>query len=302
MVKTIKTLNLTNRLNKVFILPNNLGFYYIGLWATSFLLSVGYSSNLLLLMAIIELTLFFWWMVTAHADTKQLLVKKIIFQECFAEQKAPLFIYWNDDVISKNINKVTFITEDGITYNTFNELNSYQFVCGKRGLLKIKKICLELQTGFWLFKTWKYLPFSIDIVIYPTPIAPAQNILQNIEKKSQASTFKSTSVFSEELDLQKDVNQTTKPNRINWKRYASHGKLIERYGEVGYEKEESFDLDSVSTEIELSNLTYSLLQSFNLKMPWTIKYKNEILGPFNTSGNNKEELNQCLKLLALHPL
>lgn len=302
MAKTNKILSLSSKVNKVFIIPNNLGLYYIGLWTTSFLLSVGYSSNLLLLMAIVQLTLFFWWMVTAHADTKVITVKKVEVNASFAKKQTSFFIYWNDCVISQNIKSVTLLSDNNMSIKTQLENNHFKFQIEKRGIIKIKKLCLELQTGFWLFKTWKYLPYDIEIVTFPEPIMPNHNILRPIEKKSEIDVVKLSHNLTHELDLQKDVTNNTRPNRINWKRYAAQGKLVERYGEIGSHFEESFDLDIVQNENDLSYMTYAILQCFYNNQRWTIKHQDKIHGPFNTNGNNNEELSTCLKILATYQL
>ncbi len=299
MVKAFKTLKLSKHLNKVFIIPNNLGLYFIGLWATCFLLSVGYASNLLLFMAILQFALFFWWMITAHADTKQLKVHSLYINPSHAEADATLLLNWSNADIKENLRQFSLIDQSNNIYPVKFE-NNYHIHFTERGLYKFSKIHIGLNTGFWLFKTWKYLPTDFSVIIYPKAIKAPFDLMQQQNIKDESHEQKKQTTQAVELDLQKDADEASRGSRINWKRFAQRGILVERYGESGFQQQQIFDLDPVVSEEQLSYLTYELLQFYQQGHSWFLKHKEEIQGPFNLSGKNKEELHQCLSLLATY--
>lgn len=299
MVKAFKTLKLANRLNKVFIIPNNLGLYFMGLWAVCFLLSVGYASNLLLFMAILQFALFFWWMVTAHADTKQLKIHHLMINSVHAESATSLLISWSDPQIQQYLRQLSLIDTIGTAYPVkFNDNNQLQF--SKRGLYKFNKVMIGLNCGFWLFKTWKYVSVDCSVVIYPKALQAPFDIIQQKNIRDEHQEQKKQTTQAVELDLQKDVDDSSRGSRINWKRYAQRGILVERYGESGFQQQQILDLDPICSEEQLSYLTYELLQYYQQGHSWFFKNKQEIQGPYNLSGKNKDELHQCLSLLATY--
>lgn len=297
MAKASKTLKFATRLNKVFIIPNNLGMYFIGVWATCFLLSVGYASNLLLFMAILQFALFFWWMITAHADTSQLKIQSIQILPSHATANAQLEIQWNNQEIVANIREINLFNPNQERFPIVLT-NPTTIIFDKRGLYQFKKIEIGLSSGFWLFKTWKYVAVDLTTTVYPKPIKPPYELLQNAVIKDEQQEQKKHHTQSIELDLQRDADEKTRANRINWKRFAQRRQLVERFGESGFQQQQTFDLDAVRSEDQLSYLTFEILHFFDRGESWFLKHKEEILGPFNTSGKNKDELHQCLSLLA----
>ncbi len=299
MAKAFKTLNLSKRLNKVFIIPNNLGMYFIGVWATCFLLSVGYASNLLLFMAILQFALFFWWMITAHADTGHLQVKHIAMSAGHAETSISLLCAWNNPDYSSQIRVLTLIGDKDTRYPV--ELSHpFSVAFDKRGKYHFHTLEIGLTTGFWLFKTWKYVAIDLTTIVYPKPLPPAFDIQQTISLKDETQEYKQQHTQAVELDLQRDADEKTRSTRINWKRFAQRGQLIERFGESGLQLQKTFDFDSMKSELEVSYMTYEILQFYEQGQSWFIKNKSELFGPYNTSGKNKDELHQCLSLLATY--
>ena len=299
MVKAFKTLNFTQKLNKVFIIPNNLGLYFIALWATCFLLAVGYASNLLLFMAIMEFSLFFWWMITAHADTKQLKLISIHGDDLFAKSQTLISIRWNSPELVQQIRFLNLITHNNQKYSlTFN--SGWNLEIHQRGIYHFKKIELGLMAGFWLFKTWKYMPVDFSLTVYPQPLAPSFDIQQSVNISDNSSAVKKILTQAIELDMQKNADEHTRANRINWKRFAQRAQLVERYGESGFQLQQTFNLDQVRSEEELSYLTYEIMTHFQQQRSWYLHYQNKVIGPYNILGNNKDELQQCLRLLAVH--
>lgn len=299
MVKTFKALNLSNKVNKVFIIPNNLGLYFIGLWATCFLLSVGYASNLLLFMAIMQFAIFFWWMITAHADTKHLKVDNIFINSPFAETNTNVNIQWNNKDLAHHLKKIILIDKNKTQY-LLDINNNYKCSFQRRGQFQFIKMLTELQTGFWLFKTWKYHPINFQLIVYPKPIKPPSDIFINQQVKNEEHHHKKITSHATELDLQREADVTTKANRINWKRFAQRGLLVERIGESGYQQQEIFELDKIYSELQLSYLTYEIWKLYETGNQWYIKQNAKIYGPFNINGKNKDDLHQCLSLLATY--
>ena len=299
MAKAIKTLKFAQKINKVFIIPNNLGMYFIGVWATCFLLSVGYASNLLLFMAILQFALFFWWMITAHADTSQFKIQSIFCEPFHAKSQTDLRIVWNNSDLISDLRILNIMNEKNEKY-TVSISNPPRIEIKQRGIYHFKKLEIGLTTGFWLFKTWKYAPIELSISVYPEALKSPYDHKQNISLVQETSEVKTQHTQAVELDLQRDADEKTRANRINWKRFAQNGKLVERYGESGQQIQQTFDLDAVQSEDQLSFITYEIVAHFKQQQSWYLKHKNQVLGPFNISGNNKDELHQCLSLLAIH--
>jgi uncharacterized protein (DUF58 family) len=299
MAKTIKTLKFAQKVNKVFIIPNNLGMYFIGVWATCFLLSVGYASNLLLFMAILQFALFFWWMITAHADTSQFKIQSITCESFHAKSQADLRVHWSNPDLSKELRVLNLMNDKNEKF-TVSLANPPKLQMQQRGIYHFKKIEIGLTTGFWLFKTWKYVPINMAVTIYPEAIKSPYDLKQNVTLVQDSSEIKQLHTQAVELDLQRDADEKTRANRINWKRFAQSGKLVERFGESGQQIQQTFDLDAVQSEDQLSFITYEINAHFKQQQSWYLKHKNQVLGPFNILGNNKDELHQCLSLLAIH--
>lgn len=302
MGQKFKTLMLSKYLHKVFIIPNNLGLYFIGLWATCFLLSVGYASNLLLFMAILQLSLFSWWMITAHADLSQLKITQLAFHSTFAKTKASIQLMCNrEDLLKENVREITLFDQQGKLYPLIIQHN-FSCIFEKRGQYNFSKIMIGLNSGFWLFKTWKYYPIDITLIVYPEALQPptAYHHLHHVIDESQ--TQKKEIIQATELDLQKEAEHSTNGSRINWKRFAQNAILVERYGENGSQPQEIFDLTLVRHEEQLSFITYDMLQFFQHGKSWFIKNNEDLHGPYNTSGHNKEDLHLCLSLLATYSL
>ena len=297
-------LKLPTQLNKIYIIPNNLGLYYIGLWATSFLLSVGYASNLLLFLAIMQFSLFFWWMITAHADLSQLKINSLNLANGHAEEPIRLEIYWNNESLQSYISKISMIDSKGVKYvvqiSDYQNKKNFHVSFKSRGLIHFKKLEVTLQTGFWLFKTWKYLTIDLELCVYPKAVKSLTplNLMNPIIDQNEQS--KKTSNQPVELDLLKESMLATRPNRIDWKRYAQRLILVERFGESGFKQQQILNLDNITNELQLSNATYELLNFFKNQNIWYVHNKSTTHGPFNISGNSTEDLNLCLRMLALH--
>lgn len=294
---------ISNRLRtgqKIYIVPTQMGGYLIGLIFLMFLLAIGYSNNLLLIITLLIFALNLFWVIESHYFLSQIELDGQLIGDSFKNELFTVKIYFkNKNISSADISSIQVETDlDKYSLRIFeskgNEIVG-DFVLNKRGKFNWKYIKIASARPFGLYKTWKYYPININNYSYPSlldssfssphKLSSFDGVYQTFEKGNE-------DIFN----LVKEENEGA--GKISWKHYAKTGDLLLKQGEKYQNKiiKIKFDKEEFKREKEdyLSRLATIVNDAFKMDVPTELIIHGKTLGPSKT----KKHWHECLKELA----
>jgi len=271
MVEKIKKINFSwirnfkNTLRKpnvVYLSPNNLGRYYIGVWIISLLMALGYGNNLILLFSFFIFISLCWWAISAHFLGKELKCDFIWVEDGFNRENQMIHHSF------ENIKEILFYDDNYFAYKS-DDAQSIRLE--KRGRYHIKKIKVLIEGGMNLYHSWKY--FDVDFFIYTYP-----------EKKIHGlnTLFVPSPNQYTDFDQIKPITELIMNNKIDWKRWSRNNQLVEIAQSREMIQPLIFERKNHLSELERSHQSYLLEKSYQLAIPWMIKRDGVTLGPFKS--------------------
>ena len=269
--KSINNKNVINKKN-LFIFPNLKGFQVGVLIFFCFALAIFYQNNFALLISIILFIIFFISILISYQNLNNLefeiterilpsnkLVKlNYILKNKTKRERLNINFKQNDQTINldpKKINNITF-------QNKFE----------KRGIYETPSISFNSVFPFGIINTFGKIYFKKKLIIYPEPIKPPKNILDNLFNKINDG-------FDYEFDKIEENNHEKNLSKVSWKHFSIKKKYYHKI--FKFKKETNnfiIDLDLLSRDFEksLSYASYLINDFYKLKNPFTLKHKNYI--------------------------
>lgn len=282
---------------RVYIIPTRMGGYLNGLIFLMFLLSVGYSNNLLLIFTLLLFGMNLIWVIQTHFHLHALRLEHIQFKDGHAAEDNLLTIHWKKtpdgphrwdmELISHEMNLPIRSIENSPT-KSIGQIN-----INKRGVWDFQFLKIKTEMPFGLYQTWIYFPILSRVWIYPAKLKemPALEIKPSTDEGDYSSLRKGP---HDVWNL--GPYQGEESRKISWKHYARTGDLVVKEGEELSNTIVHFELASASQDRE-----YTLSR---IATQMVFCSKNEMAFSFSTSDKrfkpqiNEKHLNDCLRELA----
>jgi uncharacterized protein (DUF58 family) len=272
-----------------------MGGYLNGLIFLMFMLSLGYSNNLLLIFTLFLFGLNLVWVIQTHFHLHALKLDTIFIQDGHANEKVLVHIHlkkrppgphqWN---IQLEGNKSHFIDHCDNTENTIIG----QVIFSKRGVLDFQHLKVRTEMPFGLYQAWIYFPVTVKAYVYPA-------ILQNI----QLQDFHNSHLEGENSSLKPGPHdiwnlgpyQGEESRKISWKHYARSGELVVKEGEELTQAEVQFNYHGEENDKEyaLSKLATLMVQCVRSETAFGLDTPHLKIRP----GHNAKHLFECLREL-----
>ncbi len=284
--------------SRVYIMPTRMGGYCIGLIFLMFLLSIGYSNNLLLIFTIGLFGLNLIWVVNSHFHLARLKFGQVFIEDGHVNASIPVSIRWKKwpagnlewsiTLIGKTaLKKIKILeTEEGRTLG--------EMTLPSRGLYQWTHLLVKTDRPFGLYKTWIYFPIEVLSHVYPSLLKdlalPSPEILEREgtisgDKKGDEGLRGLTQYFGEGS------------KRISWKHYAKSGDLYVKEGEEMKTQLMRIKLhlpeEERKREAEISRIATLMVYCHRQEIPFLFQGKIQ-KGP----GVHLELLKDCLRELA----
>jgi len=263
------------RTGNQYIFPTQMGGYLLGLIFLMFLLSIGYSNNLLLIFTLFLFGYNLIWVIQTH----------------FQLRSSQITLALNDGHALSEINyhyqgpeaKLTLIRgHDKVT------LQDGVFKLPGRGVWKWDYLLVSSTKPFGLYRTWRFVKFNHSSFAYPGLIREfTPPLLENLNKEGELSSQKFGS--GDFHGLVTYSGQDIK--RISWKHYARSGELLIKQGEDQRSFVAVFDATIKLDEQSLSVMATQLVQCHRQGVEFELKLKDK--PPVSDFKDALRELAQC---------
>lgn len=289
---------LMRRRTRVYIFPTRMGGYCIGLIGLMFLLSIGYSNNLLLIFTIALFGLNLIWLVNSHFHLARLVPGQVsvedghagtVLSASFRWKKWPRGNrQWEMALVNESIRSDIKILseEEGRTVG--------EIILPHRGVFHWTHLLVKTDRPFGLYQTWIY--FKIDVTAHAYPALQKDLPLPSPEVQEREGSITGEKKGDEGLrGLAHYQGEGSK--RISWKHYAKSGELLVKEGEElkAQLMRIRFSLPKEPTrrEAELSRLATLMVYCHRQEIPFVFEGPTQ-KGP----GMHLELLRDCLRELS----
>lgn len=275
-----------------------MGGYLNGLIILMFLLSVGYSNNLLLIFTLFLFGFNILWVIQTHFHQLKVNLRNVTVSDGHALQSVPVEIHWNALPPGPPKWDFTLVTAAGeYPVRHFEDSLSRslgEIQLSQRGVHRWKYLKVSSDRPFGLYYTWRYIPLEVKSIAYPEVAKELITPLLHVsaeqgefaqKNKGQGDWFGFAPYSGEEA------------RRISWKHYARTGEVVVKEGEDQRASEVKFDLPGPSQDKEqiLSHMATQMLHCHAQEITFTLRTPKGALGPaFHTA-----HLRQCLRELGL---
>lgn len=284
---------------RVYIFPTRMGGYLLGLIGLMFLLSIGYSNNLLLIFTIAMFGLNLIWLVNSHFHLARLSPGQVFVEDghvgsiqtvSFRWKKWPRGnLHFNLKLIGEEYQSEVKIisTEEGRSVG--------EIKLPSRGLYSWTHLLVKTDRPFGLYQTWIYFKIEVSAHAYPTLLKDLP--LPSPEITEREGTLSGERKGDEGLrGLAQYQGEGSK--RISWKHYAKSGELFVKEGEEvkTHLMRIMLNLPQEKTrrEAELSRIATLMVYCHRQEIPFLFTGKTQ-KGP----GTHLELLKDCLRELSV---
>jgi hypothetical protein len=283
--------------SRVYIMPTKMGGYLNGLIFLMFLLSVGYSNNLLLIFTLFLFGLNLMWLVHTHFHMRRLEPQFLNLEDGHAGDLLNLKVLWKKSPMEGLDWK--FILENHFEHYTVDRISDSeveslgQLIVKVRGVKKWSHLKVMTLRPFGLYRTWRFYPLQLTSVVYPP-------LLKDVSLPSS----KDHSLEGENAGVKKGIQDLNVLNpyqgeglkRVSWKHYARSGELLIKEGLDFQDRIVEFKLELPKTQQEeyLSVLASQMLLCTQKEIPFTFETPSFKRGP----SFHRKHLQECLRELA----
>ena len=272
------------RNNRVYIIPSNQGFYFIGTTVASIAIGVIYTNNTILFISFILFSLFLLHMFTTNYNLAGLYIKNFQVSDGYVSDPFKISLALENksknnyqtlylDIHFSNQEKTTVLIEEILGEEQINI--DLPFNLEGRGHYTIEKIVLWTRYPMGLFYAWSPLKYSHSFYAYPAPAGERLNDkLINHEIAEEEIDQEIMSESGNFLEHEK-YNPSTSPNRIDWKLYARTQELYSKSFAQGDQKVYRLSIDpSNDFEKELSQLSLWIQELKDTPHKWFLSLHN----------------------------
>lgn len=269
--------------SRVYILPTKMGGYLNGLIFLMFLLSIGYSNNLLLIFTTFLLGFNLLWLIQTHFYMARLKPDQVLIHSGHAGMPLVTQITWRETPKAPHSWKLTLESDKGKFL-----LDAQSIIIHKRGVYSWKYLRTETSNPFGLYKTWIYFPLLHSSLVFPPLLPHAELPLSGkdsegelLQDKKGPEDFRGLASYEQ--------NESRK---ISWKHYARSGELLVKEGEEQKSPVMNLELsiphDENLKEAYLSYVATQLVEAHRRGISFSLKVKDQY----------SSDLSECLKVLA----
>lgn len=283
---------------RVYIFPTRMGGYCIGLIGLMFLLSIGYSNNLLLIFTIALSGLNLIWLVNSHFHLARLTPGQVSVEDGHAGSPMTVNLRWKKWPRGNLAWDISLIGEQGKSevriLSQEEGRTAGEITLPLRGLYRWTHLRVKSDRPFGLYQTWIY--YKIDVTAHAYPTLRKDVPLPSPEIHDREGTVSGERKGDEGL-RGLGPYQGEGPNRISWKHYARSGELFAKEGEELKTQLMRIFLklpdDGKMKEAELSRVATLMVYCHRQEIPFLFQGTSQ-KGP----GNHLELLRDCLRELA----
>jgi uncharacterized protein (DUF58 family) len=288
----------TRKRARIYILPTRLGGYLIGLIFLMFLLSVGYSNNLLLIFTLFLFAFNLLWVIQTHFYLNSLKLDSILINEGHAGEQVDVVIHWKSSPEGPFQWNLTLESDSELVEISSLESNTQKtsgmVVFQQRGLKTFTHLGIQTDRPFGLYRVWMFQKSQTQVIIYPSKLATtSQMIMVSTHREGDQSG---------PLPGPQDIRnlapyQGEEARRISWKHYAKSGDLVVKEGEEPTKSEVNFKVSMAweSRELELSRIATQMLQCAREDILFSLETPTKKM----RSACHQQHLCECLRELAL---
>lgn len=283
--------------SRIYIMPTRMGGYLNGLIFLMFLLSVGYSNNLLLIFTLFLFGLNLIWVIQTHFHLHALKIDFINIHDGHALEKNQVDLNWKKVPLAPHKWQVTLEGKDSHPVTTIQDaelVTNGHVIFPKRGLWQFDYLKVVTEMPFGLYQAWIYYPVALKAYVYPARL-----------KDMPIVNFLPASLEGENSSLQTGPHdiwnlgpyQGEESRKISWKHYARSGELVVKEGEELTQSLVQFRLDphEKNNEFLLSKIATQMVQCARTETPFSLETPNKKFPP----GQNEKHLTDCLRDLTV---
>jgi len=280
---------------RIYIMPTRMGGYLNGLIFLMFLLSVGYSNNLLLIFTLFLFGLNLIWVIQTHYHMHALKLESVSISDGFALEQSLVEVFWKKtpDVPHKwNFRLFNDSTDLKLNILENSQTKSLtQIVFPKRGVWRFEHLRVSTEMPFGLYKAWIYFPVEVKGYAYPARLKDSQQI--NFDSHLNDGEFASSRPGPHDV-WNLGPYQGEESRRISWKHYARTGDLVVKEGEEFTNTIVHFRLpvSQDNKEYILSKLATQMVQCSKTDVPFSFENKSASLTAKHLTDCLRE-LSQC---------
>lgn len=287
--------NLMKRRGRLYIFPTKMGGYFNGLIFLLFLLSIGYSSNLLLIMTLLLFGLNLLWVIQSHYHLKDLELQHLMIEDGHAEETRPFRVSWKKVPAGVVAWKLRLCCDRGDIPLMVQENQAAESVGDlsfpARGPWRWTHLYVSTERPFGLYRTWRYIKLEGRSLAYPK-LARSLLTTPLLGLGAEGDVPSGEAGEGDFRDLK--PYGTEEAPRISWKHYASKGELLVREGER--ERAPMAELEALGRdEDHLSQLATQMVVCYREGIPFSFVIDGKKRGP----STGIRHLTQCLSELAL---
>ncbi len=289
--------SLMKKRNQVYILPTRMGGYLIGLIFLMFLMSVGYSNNLLIIFTLVLFSMNLIWLIQTHFHLHALGIQWILVNDGHAGEPQLVKVFWEKSP-SEPLEWEIWLEEESTSIPVRVISTTKQYCLGEilipdRGHRRIQHIRIKTNRPFGLYQVWRYFKINTAFYVFPRKL-----------KSSHPLNFRSLGIEVEDGRTQMGANdfwslkyyQGGESKRISWKHYARSGELLVKEGQDHLTFEVHFKLlmEYYDKEFVLSKLATQMVVCHQSHVPFSLEtFQKKI-----SLGSSEKHLFDCLRELA----
>ena len=283
----------------VFILPSRTGWAFAGLLLAMLLTAINYQNSLIygLTFWLVSLGHGTIWLTFRNLSGLEMSAGKV--EPCYAGEslQLPVNVYsakhWSVAITVGYPGE----TEQDFTLSPGESLDvAIARQTGKRGRLPLRRIRIETEYPFGLFRAWSWVALDFDVVVYPKPEYTPVHLSVGDGDELEGSTL--ALIGQDDISGIREYGRGDSLNQISWKHTARSGspKSFEREQEQGVMCQLDWgSLTGLEPEVRLSRLASWVDQAEALG--W--KYGLSIPGVEIPAGTGNEHRHRCLTALAV---
>lgn len=256
---------------RIYILPTKMGGYLNGLIFLMFLLSVGYSNNLLLIFTLFLFGLNLIWVIQTHFHLHSLAPGELQIQDNHALDFSSAIIHWKkapEGPLQWNL----LLDEINLhPLHDSKEKSECHFTFPKRGIYQFHYLKVETEMPFGLYRAWVYFPVNVTAYAYPAKLKDA-TLPPTIASHNEGEISTLTKGPHDVWNL--GPYQGEESRKISWKHYARSGELMVKEGEEQTQAQVQFELHHPD-ENELSRIATQLVYCAERSIPFSLKIANK---------------------------
>lgn len=274
-----------------FLRPTRLGYYLIGLNFILFLLSIGYSNNLLFLFTLILMCQSLYWYVETALFTHPV-IRDLKVSSCFAGEFNTISFSFDGPRFQKVLIK---IGNKKYHIHEFTLDESRVMVPIKlehRGVFQLKKLEFYDSRPFSLFAKAIKLQNETPFFVYPKLLKDIN--LGQETNEAQIDGPENSHSKGEEDFLGLIPYQGEDFKKISWKQFARSDELYIKQGLLPLLPHMDFVLGADASEEEISLIASKIVLAHRQQYSFTLKIKEQLI----SYDSGKFHLQYCLERLS----